>query len=58
MIVNATILAALNAGMAVLSVIAAATWSTVVPPHTAFFIVTGTLALNAGLHALNASAKT
>jgi len=42
---NPTILGVLSAVMSVLSVIAAATWSTVVPSDLAFYIVTGTLAL-------------
>jgi hypothetical protein len=54
---NASILSGLNAVMAALSVIAAATWSTVVPADWAFYIITGVLALNAGLHALTASTK-
>jgi hypothetical protein len=57
MLVNATLYSVLSAAMSVLSVIAAATWSNVVPPNVAFYVVTGTLALNAGLHALNAVAK-
>ena len=54
---NATILTVLNATMAACSVIAAATWSTVVPADWAFYIITGVLALNAGLHALTAGTK-
>lgn len=54
---NATLMAILSAMMAMLSVIAAATWSDVVGRVEAFYIVTGTLSLNAGLHAIQAAAQ-
>lgn len=53
---NQTALALMSAVMAMLSVIAAATWGDVVNKEVAFYVVTGTLSLNAGLHAISASA--
>jgi NhaP-type Na+/H+ or K+/H+ antiporter len=54
---NQTLMAILSSVMAVLSVVAAASWSSVVPPDVAFYVITGTLGLNAGLHALQAAAQ-
>jgi hypothetical protein len=53
---NATIVGILNAIMAMLSVVAAASWGDVIDKSISFYIVTFTLSLNAGLHTLSGAA--